>query len=657
MFCDASQLAYSAVIYIKTSNDKENSNFVFGRAKVAPLKQISILKLELQAAVLGCRLWQFFTQHLSVPIKETIFWSDRTAVLGWINSKEKFKTFIANHVQEIRNLTGTSCWRHIIDKINPADHISRGILPEDVNSWWLSPPEFLKHSAKNWNSFFAPQEATHSMQQTSALEPVFNIEKFSKWPRLLRATARVLLSMDNLKTKERRALALEDIDKTRNHLFQVSQLNSFSGTVKDLINGKDLQKKDRLLCLSLFVKDGILRVGSRTKRSSLPFEATHPIILDSKEAIVKLFIQKCYEICMHLGVEYTRNYIQQRCHIIRVRESLRSLAFKCFECQKFRAVGLQPPMADLPEVRFQDSSLPAVFTNVGLDYLGPFAVMHRDKEVKTYICLFTCLLTRAIHLEKAEDLSTDKCILAIRRFTSRGGQPRVLMSDNATNFLGFRKQLRRKPLQLDHDSIKCNLLNQSIEWILNPPSAPHFGGVWERLVQIFKRVLLINLGSAKLTPDVFSTIVTEAECLVNSRPLTHVRSDNKDDDPLTPNHFLLGRPFANVPTLLFQESASLKSTSWTQVKQRLQQIWKRLLQEYVPTLNQRQKWTSKEAALEVDDVVWLLEEWTPRGIWPLGRFTRIFTGPDKTARSCELKTALGSLTNQPLSCNMCTPNP
>ena len=161
---------------------------------------------------------------------------------------------------------GTICWRHIIGKINPANQISRGILPEDVNPLWLSPPEFLKHPKKNWNSFVAPQEVTHSMQQTSSLESVFNIEKFSKWTRFLRATARVFLFMNNLKTKERRALALEDIDNARSYLFQVSQLNLVSGTVKDLINGKDLQKKDRLLCLSPFVKDGILRVGGQSTR-------------------------------------------------------------------------------------------------------------------------------------------------------------------------------------------------------------------------------------------------------------------------------------------------------------------------------------------------------------------------------------------------------
>ena len=199
---------------------------------------------------------------------------------------------------------------------------------------------------------------------------------------------------------------------------------------------------------------------------------------------------------------------------------------------------------------------------------------------------------------------------------------------------------------LDHDYIKDQLLNQSVEWKLNPPSAPHFGGVWERLVQCVKRALLLNLGSAKLTPDVFATIVSEAECLVNSRPLTHVRSNHEDDNPLTPKHFLLGRPFCNVPGAVFNETLTLKSSAWTQVKQRLQQIWKRLLAEYVPSLNKRQKWTSCEAALEVDDVVWLLEEFTPRGIWPLGRVTRTFTGPDNIARSCEVKIALGKI-NRP----------
>ena len=160
--------------------------------------------------------------------------------------------------------------------------------------------------------------------------------------------------------------------------------------------------------------------------------------------------------------------MQQRCHILGIRAFLRSLAFKVFDCRRFRAQGLQPPMADLPDIRFQETQSPVIFTNVGVDYLGPFAVVHRDAEVKTYIYLFSCLVTRAIHQEVADDLSTEKCLTAIRRFIVRRSQPHLFLSDNGCNFLGARKQLRRRPLMLDQDYIKDHLLNQSVEWKLNP---------------------------------------------------------------------------------------------------------------------------------------------------------------------------------------------
>ncbi|XP_075247120.1 uncharacterized protein LOC142340429 [Convolutriloba macropyga] len=166
------------------------------------------------------------------------------------------------------------------------------------------------------------------------------------------------------------------------------------------------------------------------------------------------------------------------------------------------------------------------------------------------------------------------------------------------------------------------------------PSAPHSAGVWERLVQIEKRALLLNLGSAKLTWNVVTTIVAETECLVNAHPLTHVRSDIEDEDPLTPKLFLIGPAFPNISACVFNENPSLKTKSWTQIRQRLEAIWKRLVREYLPTLNTRRKWTNPESKLEVNDVVWVLEEWTPRGIWLLRRVTRTFTDPDQTARSC-----------------------
>ena len=205
--------------------------------------------------------------------------------------------------------------------------------------------------------------------------------------------------------------------------------------------------------------------------------------------------------------------------------------------------------------------------------------------------------------------------------------------DNGSNFLGARKQIRRQNLKLDHDFIKNNLLRpwlyqeqfaEPVSWMA--PQSPFCSSLWRRVdsktsssfefgfCQIVKQALLLNLGSAKLTWDVFTSIVAEAECWVNARPLTNVKSDNEDEDALTPNHFLIGRAFPNIQACVFNENPSLKTKSWTQIRQRLEAIRMRLVREYLPTLNTRRKWTNPESKLEVNDVVWVLEEDSERNL-------------------------------------------
>ena len=177
----------------------------------------------------------------------------------------------------------------------------------------------------------------------------------------------------------------------------------------------------------------------------------------------------------------------------------------------------------------------------------------------------------------------------------KAGQSWLFLSDNGRNFPGARKQIQRQPLKLDHEFIWQKILNQSVEWRLKPPSALQFGVVWERLVQIVK--LLLNLGSAKLTWDAFPTIFTETESLVNPRPLTHVRRDVEDEDPLTSNFLLIGRALSSPSdaepfrTFVFNENPTVQTKTWIQARQRLESIWKSFLREYVPTLNARNKWT------------------------------------------------------------------
>ncbi|XP_075250784.1 uncharacterized protein LOC142342987 [Convolutriloba macropyga] len=213
------------------------------------------------------------------------------------------------------------------------------------------------------------------------------------------------------------------------------------------------------------------------------------------------------------------------------------------------------------------------------------------------------------------DLNTDTFLNVYRRFTSRKCQPADLYSDNGKTFVGAKEELKRCLNDLDKEKIHKALEAKNTKWHFNPPYGPHFGSAWERLIQSVKRTLLIILGSRKFTFDVFHTIMVEAEAMMNSRPLTNVSDAMENEEPLTPS-----------------TSASLQlSSPW------------RLAREYLPTLIKRPKWTENDGnSLKVNDVVWILKDFTPRGIWPLGRVEEVFPGRDGNNRVVKVKTAYGT---------------
>ncbi|XP_075248452.1 uncharacterized protein LOC142341409 [Convolutriloba macropyga] len=270
-----------------------------------------------------------------------------------------------------------------------------------------------------------------------------------------------------------------------------------------------------------------------------------------------------------------------------------------------------------------------------MDMFGPFYIEdRREGNQMQYICLFKCLVTRAVHLEVCHDLSTDCLLMTIRRFVSQRGYPDLIVSDNGKNFganqaMKLKFQRTYKP---DNEYVRLQLAQQNIQWTFNPPLAPHFGRVWERLIRTPKRSLLIVLGSRKLTLSVFQTVVAEAEAILNSRPLTHVGCSILDEGPLTPNHFLLRRPHICLKLLVnSNQRFSTKDFKLTQTL--LDHYCGRLLKEYVPELNKRTKWQRSNAELDEGDIVWVLKDFTPRDIWPLGRIVKAHRGSDGIARS------------------------
>ncbi|XP_017473957.1 PREDICTED: uncharacterized protein LOC108364683 [Rhagoletis zephyria] len=251
------------------------------------------------------------------------------------------------------------------------------------------------------------------------------------------------------------------------------------------------------------------------------------------------------------------------------------------------------------------------FETTGVDYCGPLSVTQRIRgrsPIKVYIAVFICFTTKAVHLEIAPDLTTAAFIATLKRFIARRGKCRVIVSDNATNFIGANRELRELlqsfKAQAHIERVEDFCRNEGIEWKFIPPRSPHFGGLWESAVKLAKYHLRRAIGINVLSHDELHTVICQAEAIINSRPLTPISSDPNDLRPLTPGHFLIGRSLLTIP----EPSTTASSTMlgrYQHVQYIQQQFWHRWQQDYLKELQKRSKWNTASPNIEVNDLVLL----------------------------------------------------
>ena len=316
-------------------------------------------------------------------------------------------------------------------------------------------------------------------------------------------------------------------------------------------------------------------------------------------------------------------------------QAIKRVLAQCFVCKR----RLQPPvsqrMSPLPSERLNSTDPP--FTNVGLDYFGPLFVKQGRSSVKRYGCLFTCLACRAVHIEVAFSLSTDSFLCCLTRFMSRRGVPKKIVSDNGTNFVGAERELREDLKKLDQKKIQACCAQRAIEWEFIPPSAPHHGGVWERMVRTVKGVLKVIAGERLLDDEGLQTFMLEAERIVNGRPLTSISSDPTDLEVLTPNRILLLRGNAALLPGVFCPEDNYLRKRYRQAHQLANVFWERFRQEYIPLLQARTKWITLQRNICVGDVVLVVDELLPRGQWPLGLVVDVHKSRDELIRSVDVR--------------------
>ncbi|KAJ8007682.1 hypothetical protein DPEC_G00096700 [Dallia pectoralis] len=293
-------------------------------------------------------------------------------------------------------------------------------------------------------------------------------------------------------------------------------------------------------------------------------------------------------------------------------------------------------MSNLPEERLSTSP---PFTYTGLDVFGPWTVVARRtrgglSHSKRWAVLFTCMSTRAVHIEVIESMDTSSFINSLRRFFAIRGPSRQIHSDCGTNFVWACNELEFHEV-VKESKVQRYVNSQGCKWDFNPPHSSHMGGGWERLIGVARRILdsmLMRRDYASLSHEVLCTLMAEVTAIINSRPLVDA------DYPLilTPSMLLTQKQSVPPPPGKFTEKDLFKQ-QWRQVQSLANQFWSRWKREYLPTLQVRQKWQDSCPNIEDGDVVLLKDSKAARNDWPMALVTSTFPGEDGRVRKVELK--------------------
>lgn len=292
-------------------------------------------------------------------------------------------------------------------------------------------------------------------------------------------------------------------------------------------------------------------------------------------------------------------------------------------------------MADLPPARLR--LLKPAFYSTGMDCFGPFSIKLGRRVEKRWGIIFKCLTNRAVYLDILHSLDCDSFLMSLRRFISRRGKPFELISDQGTNFRGGERELREAFSDLVPD-LQAKLAKQQIHFQFNPPSAPHFGGTWEREIRTLKNALQVTVGTQSVSEEVLRTVLVEIEAILNSKPLGYTSSDIADPDPITSNLLLMGRPDTALPQVVYADTELLTRRQWRQSQVIADHFWARFIKDYLPSLQARQKWQRDTPDLITGTTVMIIDPQLPRGLWPVGQITEVHPGRDGRVRVADVKT-------------------
>ena len=460
-------------------------NLIFSKPRLAPIKKISIPRLELLDVIIGLRRLTFVEQQLKISVQRKIVWTDSQCVIYWIASNKQMSTFVENRLKEITDIDFRYGLLFSCDEW-PTWSYDMTVKDNDVLK------SELKTSSVNGQTELLvgePLEENNILEKfDNRVEPLFGLkcENFSNMTRLVRVTAWTLRFIKKLKKENISGpLTVKEIEDAKLKWIVLIQRKHFAKEIQSISDNR-MNNIIRQLGLVLDNK-GLIRCVDRINHAQVSEDTKRPIFIPKTDTFTCLLIESYHRRLLHVGVAQALSQIRQKYWIPQERSTVRKDLKECRNCIRYEGGPYKMPLIPpFPKNRISES---APFTYTGINYFGPFYIKSPTGSEKVWVCLYTCLVIRAIHLELMLDMTTEQYLLGFRRFVAQCGTPKQILSDNALRFKSASNFIKNVWCEVISDYDVLNYVeDKGVEWKFIVELAPMDGRILRETYWVSKTI-------------------------------------------------------------------------------------------------------------------------------------------------------------------------